>query len=261
MFKVLKDFVLFCKKAKYSVQMIITLWIGGSTLFSAGGLLLQKADPVWTTVFYSVLAVLVLVNYIVAFIVYKYLLSIRYFSMIADYTNWDRRPDICFDNWWEILGIVLRKTKSLKTLKGPSVIDAYDFFNIKNLTFADQYKKLQAYKRYVQEKIWIYPWTQQYVLRIQMQIAERLIQDEQIRQWKAQYERQRANTNASDHNSAYSGQEYWRAILGIAADASFADAKKAYRKLAMKHHPDRGGKKEQFQQLQTAWKAAEVYYQ
>lgn len=33
------------------------------------------------------------------------------------------------------------------------------------------------------------------------------------------------------------------------------ELKKAYHKLAMKHHPDRGGDKEKFQEIQTAYEA------
>lgn len=42
-------------------------------------------------------------------------------------------------------------------------------------------------------------------------------------------------------------------ILGIPRDASEDVVKKAYRKLAMKHHPDKGGDPEQFKKIQTAY--------
>jgi DnaJ-class molecular chaperone len=42
-------------------------------------------------------------------------------------------------------------------------------------------------------------------------------------------------------------------ILGITENASEEDIKKAYRKLAMKHHPDRGGDQNQFQEIQEAY--------
>ena len=42
-------------------------------------------------------------------------------------------------------------------------------------------------------------------------------------------------------------------ILGLSNGASDADVKKAYRKLAMKHHPDKGGDPEQFKKIQAAY--------
>ena len=42
-------------------------------------------------------------------------------------------------------------------------------------------------------------------------------------------------------------------ILGVPKDASTEDIKKAYRKLAMKHHPDKGGNSEKFKEITNAY--------
>ena len=42
-------------------------------------------------------------------------------------------------------------------------------------------------------------------------------------------------------------------ILGVAEGASKADVKKAYRNLAGKHHPDKGGDEEKFKEIQEAY--------
>jgi DnaJ-class molecular chaperone len=48
------------------------------------------------------------------------------------------------------------------------------------------------------------------------------------------------------------------ATLGVGKDATDDEIKKAYRKLASKHHPDKGGTKEKFQEIQEAFSALET---
>lgn len=47
-------------------------------------------------------------------------------------------------------------------------------------------------------------------------------------------------------------------ILGIAVNSTKEVAKAAYRKLAMKHHPDKGGDTVRFQEIQAAWERIEA---
>jgi curved DNA-binding protein CbpA len=51
---------------------------------------------------------------------------------------------------------------------------------------------------------------------------------------------------------AVKDQEYYD-ILGILPDASEKEIKKAYRRKAMKIHPDRGGNTEDFKKLSEAY--------
>ncbi|MBQ7074379.1 J domain-containing protein [bacterium] len=46
-------------------------------------------------------------------------------------------------------------------------------------------------------------------------------------------------------------KDYYK-ILGVEENASTAEIKKAFRKLAIKYHPDRGGSKEKFQEINEA---------
>lgn len=42
-------------------------------------------------------------------------------------------------------------------------------------------------------------------------------------------------------------------MLGVQRDAATADIRRAYRKLSMQHHPDRGGEEAEFYKIATAY--------
>lgn len=46
-------------------------------------------------------------------------------------------------------------------------------------------------------------------------------------------------------------------VLGVANGTSKDDCKKAWRKLSRLHHPDNGGDKDLFDEVQKAWQAIE----
>ena len=46
-------------------------------------------------------------------------------------------------------------------------------------------------------------------------------------------------------------------ILGISSSATVEEAKKAYRMLCRKHHPDAGGSQEKFEEISKAFKQFE----
>ena len=54
--------------------------------------------------------------------------------------------------------------------------------------------------------------------------------------------------------SAEEKQNYFE-VLGVTADSTDDEVKDAYRKLSLKHHPDRGGDKEEFERISNAYEA------
>jgi DnaJ homolog subfamily B member 4 len=52
--------------------------------------------------------------------------------------------------------------------------------------------------------------------------------------------------------SALANRNFY-SILGVAKDSSPAEIKKAYRKLALKHHPDKGGSESKFKEISEAY--------
>jgi len=50
--------------------------------------------------------------------------------------------------------------------------------------------------------------------------------------------------------------EEWCAVLGVATTVTAAELKSVWRKLALQHHPDRGGDPQEFMRYQTAYEKA-----
>ena len=59
-------------------------------------------------------------------------------------------------------------------------------------------------------------------------------------------------TRNSEINTISNSMDYYN-ILGVTPNASDSDIKAAYRKLAMQHHPDRGGDSTQFAKINQAY--------
>ena len=49
-----------------------------------------------------------------------------------------------------------------------------------------------------------------------------------------------------------SQKDYYE-LLGVTRDASAGEIKKAYRKMAVKHHPDKGGDEHKFKEISAAY--------
>lgn len=72
---------------------------------------------------------------------------------------------------------------------------------------------------------------------------------------QAAYQQQRVYTEST--YAAYEPPEpAWVKVLGVKPGASKEEIKSAYRKLAMKHHPDKGGDPVKFQRITQAYEEA-----
>lgn len=70
--------------------------------------------------------------------------------------------------------------------------------------------------------------------------------EEAVRKYKAQVEADIAAYTRVLRTSAHT-------VLGISPTATQEEIKAAYRRLAMKHHPDRGGSQDEFQKIKVAY--------
>jgi hypothetical protein len=73
----------------------------------------------------------------------------------------------------------------------------------------------------------------------------------------------RARDRARDQDDAYrrsrarSGARHWSEVLEVNRNCTHATAKAAWRKLALKHHPDSGGDTARMQEINAAWTDAQ----
>ena len=65
--------------------------------------------------------------------------------------------------------------------------------------------------------------------------------------------RTRRLTTANDDERAQSTDTKLYDLLGVSKGASAAEIKKAYRKMAVKHHPDKGGDEQKFKEISAAY--------
>lgn len=61
-------------------------------------------------------------------------------------------------------------------------------------------------------------------------------------------------------DNGYPKPPAWCTILSVNANATWSEAKRAYYRLAKIYHPDLGGNSTQFQELNTAYLEAKIYY-
>lgn len=75
-------------------------------------------------------------------------------------------------------------------------------------------------------------------------------------EWKGAYNERMG----MDEAKAAVGDDSPYGILGLTEKVSWTDVKKAYRKLAMQHHPDKGGDVATFRKVQGAYEVLEHLY-
>ena len=83
--------------------------------------------------------------------------------------------------------------------------------------------------------------------------------ERRLRDWdknKARYERNGGTTPPPPPPPNPSAQS-WHDVLGVRPTASYEEARSAYRQLAARLHPDKGGVHALFVQIQDAWEEAQ----
>lgn len=121
---------------------------------------------------------------------------------------------------------------------------------------------LQEYIRNYWKKDSESAWRQGETFEEIMRRAEERMQKER-HQYQRSNQYQRFNWGSSEEEKKKSdqppptpGKRMWNEVLGVPLDAPRATRQKAYRKLAMKFHPDRGGSHEKMAELTQAAREA-----
>lgn len=249
MIKIIKDFYKFVKYATYSPFVFFIAIIPAIAVFP---LCISLFHIVHLLIGYcAFFGIYFLAQIFVGYATFRHMRNIGYFEAISTYSD---RPliwfDISFKNWMEILGIILRKIKNRKTIKSPTQVPVSEFFNTEGLSVGERSSKISKYRRFVHDHKFLYPAIQWRLFQIHEFIARYQIDQEMESMYR---KKEKAYTEVKSKLS-------WQVILGVSTDAAFGEVKKAYQKLAMKHHPDKGGDTGKFQELQGAWQLAKKHF-
>lgn len=166
----------------------------------------------------------------------------------------------------ELLGIYLRAILKLETYSLRKPFYKYS----KYYTVMRAHPPLWALKQMLTEEFdqdflktsalrrWAYPSSQQFVFyrlrRECIEMMNRIVQEEV---WRKRYEEELLRRLHEQTREYYAPRKpSWTKTLGVDEGSSVSQVKQAYRKLASKHHPDRGGRVEDMQRINTAYSYA-----
>lgn len=149
----------------------------------------------------------------------------------------------------EYRGILLRKKGGYKTFsRFFETAEMLNFFkqNPNNLNAEQFARQWQIYLDFMEKNHKIYPESQRLIFQhIASQLYDLILRVAAANTQQNKFKYARAAASSS-----------WRTILGISDHADFPTIKKAYRRLAQKLHPDKGGDAAAFIKVQHAYNCA-----